>query len=129
MGHLQCLHLSRSEEVKRAMAGDGGYPLNIDATSEAGSGTLFVAYTDRRGWVLGSWRLTTECANQIKPCLEETVELFGIPVAIMRDLGKAVIPAAKSLVEDLDEDVTILGRISHFLKDIGKGLLEPLYVL
>jgi len=83
LGHLRCLHLSRSEELKRAMAGDGGYPLNIDATNEAGSGTLFVAYTDWRGWVLGSWRLTTECANQIKPCLEETVERFGIPVAIM----------------------------------------------
>lgn len=127
LGHLQCLHLSRSEELKRAMAGDGGYPLNIDATSEAGSGTLFVSYTDWRGWVLGSWRVTTECANQIKPCLEETVERFGIPVAIMRDLGKAVIPAAKSFVEDLDEDVTILGCHSHFLKDIGKDLLEPSY--
>ena len=125
--HLRCLHFSRSEELMKAMVGDGGYPLNIDATSEAGSGTLYVAYTDWRGWVLGSWRLTTERANQIKPCLEETVSRFGIPVAIMRDLGKAVIPAAKSLVEDLDEDVTILGCHAHFLKDIGKDLLEPSY--
>ncbi len=127
LGHLQCLHLSCSEELKTAMTGDGGYPLNIDATGEAGSGTLFVAYTDWRGWVLGSWRLTTECANQIKPCLEETAERFGIPVAIMRDFGKAVIPATKSFVEDLDEDVNILGCHSHFLKDIGKDLLEPSY--
>ena len=63
--HLRCLHFSRSEELMKAMVGDGGYPLNIDATSEAGSGTLYVAYTDWRGWVLGSWRLTTERANQI----------------------------------------------------------------
>jgi hypothetical protein len=127
LGHLQSLHLSCSEELKKAMAKDGGYPLNIDATGEAGSGTLFVAYTDWRGWVLGSWRLTTECADQIKPCLEEIVERFGIPVAIMRDFGKAVIPAAKSFVEDLDEDIKILGCHSHFLKDIGKDLLEPSY--
>jgi hypothetical protein len=131
LGHLQSLHLSCSEELKKAMAEDGaedgGYPLNIDATGEAGSGTLFVAYTDWRGWVLGSWRLTTECADQIKPCLEETLEGFGIPVAIMRDFGKAVIPAAKSFVEDLDEDINILGCHSHFLKDIGKDLLEASY--
>lgn len=127
LGHLQCLHLSRSDELKRAMVRDGGYPLNIDATSEAGSGTLYVAYTDWRGWVLGSWRLTTERANQITPCLEETVERFGIPVAIMRDLGKAVIPATKNFVKDLDEDVTILSCHAHFLKDIGKDLLEPSY--
>jgi len=127
LGHLRCLHLSRSEELKTALVGDGGYPLNIDATSEAGSGTLYVAYTDWRGWVLGSWRLTTECANQIKPCLEETVERFGIPVAIMRDLGKAVIPATKNFVKNLDEDVTILSCHAHFLKDIGKDLLEPSY--
>lgn len=127
LGHLQSLHLSCSEDLKKAMAEDGGYPLNIDATGEAGSGTLFVAYTDWRGWVLGSWRLTTECADQIKPCLEEIVERFGTPVAIMRDFGKAVIPAAKSFVEDLGEDIKILGCHSHFLKDIGKDLLEASY--
>ena len=125
--HFESLHLSCSEDLKRAMAEEGGYPLNIDATGEAGSGTLFAGYTDWRGWVLGSWRLTTECADQIRPCLEELTERFGIPVAIMRDFGRAVIPAVKSFVEDLDEDVKILGCHLHFLKDIGKDLLEPSY--
>jgi len=48
--HFESLHLSCSEDLKKAMAEEGGYPLNIDATGEAGSGTLFVAYTDWRGW-------------------------------------------------------------------------------
>src|SRR3989339_1126982 len=94
---------------------------------EAGSGTLFVAYTSWRGWVLGSWRLTTECADQIKPCLHTVAERFGIPCAIMRDFGRAIIPAANNFVEDIKEDVEILGCHSHFLKDAGKDLLEPSY--
>ncbi len=125
--HLEALHLSCSNALKMAMQSDGGYPLNIDATGEAGSGTLFVAYNSWREWVLGAWSLSTECADQIKPCLVEVVDRFGLPCAIMRDLGKAVIPAVNSFVDEVNEDIEILGCHSHFLKDIGRDLLTPSY--
>lgn len=125
--HLEALHCKCSEDLKRAIISDGGYPLHVDATGEAGSGTIFVTYTSWRGWVLGSWRLTTECADQIRPCLENVTKRFGIPSAIMRDFGRAMIPAVNSFVEDLGEDVKILGCHSHFLKDIGEDLLDQSY--
>lgn len=125
--HIEALHLKRIEDLRMAIINDGGYPLHVDATGEGGSGTLFVAYTSWRKWVLGSWRLTTECADQIRPCIEKVREQFGIPCAIMRDFGRAIIPAVNSFAKDLGEDVKILGCHSHFLKDIGKDLLEPSY--
>ena len=125
--HFEALHVSRCKKLKEAMDNDGGYPLHIDATGEAGSGTLFVAYSGWRKWVLGSWRLTTECADLIKPCLEEVAKRFGAPCGIMRDLGRAMIPAVNSFVEKRTENIIILSCHAHFLKDIGKDLLEPAY--
>ncbi len=125
--HFEALHISRAKKLKEAMDNDGGYPLHIDATGEAGSGTLFVAYSGWRQWVLGAWRLTTECADQIKPCLEDVTKRFGAPCGIMRDLGRAMIPAVNSFVEKRSEKIVILSCHSHFLKDIGKDLLEPAY--
>ena len=125
--HLEELHISRAPVFREALAQDGRYPLHIDATGEDGRGTLFVAYAGWREWVLGSWKLTTERADKVLPCLREIVALFGVPCAIMRDLGRAMTQAASDLVGDIGEDIPILGCHLHFLKDVGKDLLEPAY--
>ncbi len=125
--HFEELHFSRSKKLKEAMDNDGGYPLHIDATGEAGSGTIFVAYSGWRQWVLGAWRLTTECADQIEPHLENVAKRFGAPCGIMRDLGRAMIPAVKRFVKNRSEKIAILSCHSHFLKDIGNDLLDPAY--
>lgn len=125
--HLEALHLSRTSVLRETLARDGGYPLHIDATGEDGRGTLFTVCAGWRGWVLGSWKLPTERADQILPCLKEVVALFGPPVALMRDLGRAPILAAHTLVDGLDKKIPILSCHQHFLRDVGKDLLKASY--
>jgi hypothetical protein len=125
--HLEALHWQKAPALRNALAADGGYPLHVDATGEDGRGTLYVAYAGWRGWVLGAWKLSTERADLILPRLHEVVKAFGIPRALMRDLGKAVISAANDLVRELDADFPILGCHRHFLSDIGEDLLEVLH--
>jgi hypothetical protein len=43
----------------------------------------------------------------------------------MRDLGRAMDSAATGLVEEHHLDIPVLACHAHFLKDIGKDLLEP----
>lgn len=88
---------------------------------------MFAAYAGWRGWVLGSWKLSTERFELILPCLLSTIQDFGTPAAIMRDLGPAVIKAARHLVEKLPVKIPILGCHWHFLADIGKDLLDKPY--
>ena len=123
LAHLEALHASRTGVLRQALADDGGYPLHIDATGEDGRGTLFVAYAGWRRWVLGAWKLSTERADQILPHLREVVAGFGLPRAIMRELGRAVIAAAAQLVSESGCDIPILSCHTHFLKDVGKDLL------
>jgi hypothetical protein len=125
--HLEELHQLRSPALRQALAGDGGYPLHVDATGEDGRGTLFMAYAGSRAWVLGAWKLATERAELILPCLRQTAASFGSPMAIVRDFGRAIIPAARALVAELGRPIPILGCHFHFLRDVGNDLLKPGY--
>ncbi len=122
--YLKNLHEDRAGDLRQALESDGGYPLHIDATGENGRGTLFVAYAGWRRWVLGAWKIPTERADAILPKLHETVDLFGPPCAIVRDLGKAMINATKGLVVKLKRSIPILSCHEHFLADIGQDLLK-----
>jgi len=50
--YLETLHEIRAGAIRDALARDGGYPLQIDATGEDGRETLLVALAGWRRWVL-----------------------------------------------------------------------------
>lgn len=125
LDYMLRLHKAHVKDLRAALDSDGGYPLHIDATGEDGRGTLFVAFAGWQRWVLGSWKLPTERADAILPCLREVSEEFGAPCAVMRDLGKAMINAVTDFLEEEQLDIPHLACHAHFLKDIGKDLLEP----
>ena len=68
--------------------------------------------------------MPTERADVILPRLREVVFRFGPPCAIMRDLGRAMTEASQSLVKDLKPSIPVLACHLHFLRDIGKDLLQ-----
>jgi hypothetical protein len=123
--YLQALHHARAEKLRAALAADGGWPLHIDATGEDGRGTLLVAFSGWRHWVLGAWKISTERADAIAPRLREVIRDFGAPSAIVRDLGKAMTEAADELVTGRRQPIPVLACHLHFLADIGKDLIEP----
>lgn len=122
--HIQALHVSRAPELRAAMEHDGGYPLHLDATGEDGRGTMLVAFSGWRRWVLGAWKIPTERAEFILPSLKNIATLFGTPCAIVRDLGRAMKDATDEFVQSLATPIPILACHAHFLSDIGKDLLE-----
>lgn len=125
VSYLGRLHRRHAPELKAALRSDGGWPMHVDATGESGRGTTYAVLAGWRPWVLGAWKIATERADLILPCLRETVELFGTPCATVRDLGKAVIPTLKNFVTELALDIPVLGCHQHFAADIGEDLLEP----
>lgn len=120
--YLETLHETRAETIRDALAHDGGYPLHIDATGEDGRGTLLVALAGWRRWVLDAWKIPTERVEVILPALRSVVHRFGAPCAVVRDLGKAMIPAVDALVEE--EEIRVFSCHQHFLADVGKDLLD-----
>ena len=121
--YLEALHEAKAPALRAALENDGGWPLHIDATGEDGRGTLFAAYAGWRRWVLGAWKIPTERADAILPRLRAVAEQFGAPCAVMRDLGRAVIEAARELVGLFGGNIPVLACHWHFLRDVGSDLL------
>ncbi len=124
LDYLQALHHRRSEAIRAALAADGGWPLHVDATGEEGRGTLLVALAGWRRWVLGAWTIPSEKSEVILPHLRSVVLRFGAPCAVMRDLGRGMIPALADLVQELDVNIPVLACHQHFLADVGEDLLD-----
>jgi hypothetical protein len=123
--YFRRLHEAHRPELRAALERDGGWPLHIDATGEQGRGVVLVARTGWRGWVLDAWKIETERADVIGPCLRSVVNAFGVPCAIVRDLGRAIIPACNDLVAELELGIPLLGCHFHFLRDVGTDILDP----
>jgi len=119
------LHRARAPLLKAVLVSDGGWPMHVDATGEHGRGTLFAVMAGWRQWVLGAWKVATENADFLLPCMRETVHDFGVPCAVMRDLGRAVIPSVNELIEELGVEIPVFACHQHFLADVGKDLLDP----
>ena len=124
LGCLEALHAQRAGALREALAADGGWPLHVDATGEDGRGTLLVAWSGWRSWVLGAWKIPTEREDSVLPCLRAVVARFGEPCAVMRDLGRAMIPATDKLVAGMLRPARVLACHLHFLKDVGNDLLD-----
>lgn len=122
LGYLEALHVTRAPVLREALA--GGYPLHLDATCERGKGGLFVCLDGWHGWVLGSARVTSEAGANLAPVVERTVQLFGKPVATVRDLGDGCAHAVASLRE---EGIPDLVCHYHFLAAVGNRLFQSRY--
>jgi hypothetical protein len=127
LDYLEALHDNRSEQIKAALTSDGGWPMHVDATGESGRGMLLVVYAGWRQWVLASRRIPTERAEVILPCLREVVLKYSAPCAVMRDLGGPVTNAVNGLLAERKLKVAHLACHFHFLRDIGKDLLDSVH--
>lgn len=123
--YLEVLHLVRSPYLKAAI-GEHGYPLHIDATSEHGKGGLFVCIDGFRDWVLVAGKIESESEAHLKPFVERTVEMFGDPLSVVRDLGE---PGQKAVAFLRKRGVSDLVCHYHFLGALGKKLFDNPYKL
>ena len=121
---LEGLHRRRAPALRAAMG--GGYPLHIDATSEHGKGGLFLCLNGWRGWVLHAVKIASENADELRPCIEETIGRFGDPIAVVRDLSTAEAGAVEGLRK---KGIPDLLCHYHFLGAIGKKLFDDPYAV
>ncbi|MBI4872255.1 MAG: hypothetical protein HY814_11890, partial [Candidatus Riflebacteria bacterium] len=119
---LETLHLTREPYLRAAM--DSGYPMHIDATCDEGKGGLFITLDGWRNWVLVAGRIPSENAVYLRPVVEQTVALFGDPVATVHDLGEAGANAVRPLRERGVPDFVCH---YHFLGAVGDKLFDAPY--
>lgn len=121
--HLAWAHRQAAPRLKKAMRAQGGYILHLDSTCEAGPPMLMSSLDSISEIVLGNLKIPSEKAQEIIPFLEEIKARYGVPLAAVHDMGVGILAAVKTVFPQVPDFVCHF----HFLRDLGKDLLEPDY--
>lgn len=121
--YLAIAHRESHKQLKEAMALRAGYILHLDGTCEGDSPFLFTGIDGIAEVVLDNIKLPSEKAERIIPFLKRIRKYYGNPVALVHDMGKGILRAVKEVFPDINNFICHY----HFLRDIGKDLLEAQY--
>jgi hypothetical protein len=123
IAYLTICHQQSQLKLRLKMALNGGYILHIDGTCEGDSPHLFTGMDEISGIILSSVKINSEKKKKIIPFLKDIQVKYGTPLAIVSDMGKGLIGA----VEEVFPGILFLICHFHFLRDIGKDLLDDKY--
>lgn len=121
--YLSILHQQAGEMFKMQILQNGGYILHIDGTSEGASPHLISAIDEMSNFILANVKVPGESKEQVVPFLKQIKEQYGSPLAVTSDMGRAFLSAISEVFSDIPNYICHF----HFLRDIGKDLLEKEY--
>ena len=116
--YLALAHEQSQQQLKAFMGSRGGYILHLDGTCEGDSPHLMSTIDELSKIVLGNVKLPSENADQLMPFLRTIKQAYGDPIAVVHDMGAAILNAVKEVFPKIPDYICHF----HFLKDIGKDL-------
>ncbi|MDA0989846.1 MAG: transposase [Verrucomicrobia bacterium] len=121
--YLALAHQRRAPELHADMQTRGGYICHLDATCEGGDPFLMSSIDSLSNIVLGNVKLPAEDEAHIVPFLERLKVAFGVPLALVHDMGSGILKAVAKVFPGVADFICHF----HFLRDIGKDYLGAEY--
>jgi hypothetical protein len=121
VAYFEIVHRQSISLLRAHMKTRGGYILHVDGTCEEGSGVLLVCIDSLSGQILQSRKIASENAEEIKAVLKEVRRDWGRPLAVVHDLGKAIVPAVGEVFKGTPQFVCHY----HLAADVGGDILLP----
>ena len=121
--HLALAHQRRAPQITKDMQTRGGYICHLDATCEGGDPLLMSSIDSLSEIVLGNVKLPAEDEQHIVPFLRRIKQAYGIPLALVHDMGKGILKAVATVFPEVPDFICHF----HFLRDIGKDFLGTEY--
>lgn len=116
--YLSLLHKLVQRKTRRYMNMNGGYILHLDGTCDGGSPHLISVLDGISKIVLGNAKLPSENSDDLIPFLERIKKAYGVPMAVVSDMGKGIALAIKTVFKNVAAFICHY----HFLKALGKDL-------
>ncbi len=118
--YLALAHRACQGALREHMAAKGGYILHLDATCEGDSPQLFSCLDEISQIILGNRKMPTEDSEHIVPLLCEMKAAYGTPLALVHDMGRAILKAVATVFPTVPDYICHF----HFLRDLGKDLFD-----
>ncbi len=116
--YLAVVHRENGSKIKEDMALRGGYILQLDGTCEGESPHLMSVLDGLSEIVLDNVKIPSENAEQIIPFLSRIKETYGLPQALVSDMGKGIGLAIQKVFPLVPAFLCHF----HFLRDLGNDL-------
>ena len=123
IAYLAIAHKKSSSKIKDLFSQRGGYVLHLDGTCEGDSPHLMSALDEIARIVLDNVKIPSEKADKIIPFLERIKDRYGIPLALVHDMGAGILLAVKTVFPGVLDYICHY----HFLRDIGNDLFSIEY--
>ena len=120
---LAMAHSQATPRIRQAMNLAGGYVLHLDATHDGDAPVLMTSMDSLSKFVLSNVKIPSEDSVDIANFLQKLKVSYGTPTACVHDMGKGICKAVSDVFPGTPDFVCHF----HFLRDIGKDLLEPAY--
>jgi len=98
---------------------NGGYILHLDGTCDGATPHLISVLDGITEIVLDNEKLSSENAEQLIPLLQGVKRAYGVPLAVVSDMGKGIALAVQTVFPHARHFICHY----HFLKAVGKNLL------
>lgn len=121
--YLALAHQRRVPALHADMQTRGGYICHLDATCEGRDPFLMSSLDSLSNIVLGNVKLPAEDEAHIVPFLERLRQAFGVPLALVHDMGSGILKAVAKVFPGVADFICHF----HFLRDIGKDYLGAEY--
>ncbi len=123
--YLSLLHQQCRPMISMHMLQKGGYILHIDGTCQGASPHLITAMDEVSNFVLANAKIPSESKEEIIPFLMHIKGQYGKPLAVSSDMGNGMLAAIARVFPGVPNFICHF----HFLRDIGKDLLEKDYAI
>jgi hypothetical protein len=121
--YLALVHRESQPRLRDLMARRGGYILHLDGTCEGNSPNLFCGFDGISELVLDTIKIPSEKKDKLIPFFSRIKEQYGEPKALVHDMGGGIISAVKAVFPRVKDFICHF----HFLRDLGKDLLQDEY--
>ncbi len=121
VAYFLAVHQDSTTLLRKDMDDRGGYILHIDGTCEEGSRVLLVCMDSLSGQILESRKIGSENEEEVHAVLKDVRRDWGVPLAIVHDMRKALITAAGKAFTSVPQFICHY----HLAADVGKDILLP----
>jgi len=120
---LALTHRQSQPVLRKFLTSQGGYILHLDGTCEGDSPNLFCGLDGLSKLVLDTVKISSEKKEVLIPFFSNVKDQYGEPRALVHDMGKGIVSAVEEVFPDTPDFICHF----HFLRDIGKDLLNDEY--
>jgi hypothetical protein len=121
--YLALAHRQSQSRLRELMDKGGGYILHVDGTCEGDSPNLFCGVDGIRELVLDTIKIPSEKKEQLIPFFRRIKQQYGEPKALVHDMGRGICMAVREVFPGVADFICHF----HFLRDVGKDLLQDEY--